>query len=95
MIFEEPLSIRLKNGQIIERNQFNLVLTDDSNNHRVVAQLLPVTKPFILWSGMEYINIGDYTQAQAEARLLEILGNNPAQMLSIPEPTVYPQPSGI
>lgn len=92
MHFDNPLTVRLRTGQVITQSDWNLVLTDDSRNRRVVAQLLPVTKPFILWQGDAYDTISDYTQAQAEARLLAVLGSDPAAALTTPEskPFVYP-----
>jgi hypothetical protein len=35
----------------------------------------------LLWSGSDYDTAGDYTQAQLEARVLEVLGNDPANVL--------------
>lgn len=92
MIFPQPLTIRLRNGQIITQSQFRLILTDDSHSRRVVAQLLPVSKPFTLWHGGAYDAAGDYTQAAAEARLREVLGSDPAAMLTTPEPQPFPLP---
>jgi hypothetical protein len=93
MTFPEPLTIRFRNGQTVTRDTFNLVITDDSKNKRVVAQLLPVSKPFTLWQGDSYEAAGDYTQAQAEGRLLEVLGPDPAAALTVPEPQpMYPVP---
>ena len=92
MIFPQPLTIRLRNGQTITRDTFNLIITDDSRSRRAVAQLLPVSKPFTLWHGAAYDAAGDYTQAQAEARLLEVLGPDPAASLTVPEPTPIPLP---
>jgi hypothetical protein len=37
--------------------------------------------PLVLWSGADYDVAGDYTQAQVEARVLELLGNEPAKAL--------------
>jgi len=93
MIFPQPLTIRLRNGQSVTRDTFNLIITDDSRSRRVVAQLLPVSKPFTLWHGAAYDAAGDYTQAQAEARLLEVLGPDPAAALTVPEPLPIPMPS--
>jgi hypothetical protein len=90
MTFSQPLTIRLRNGQTVTRDTFNVVLTDDSKNRRAVAQLLPVSKPFTLWQGDAYDEAGDYTQSQAEARLLEVLGTDPAAALTTPEPLPAP-----
>jgi hypothetical protein len=92
MIFPQPLTVRFRNGQTVTRDTFNLVITDDSKNRRVVAQLLPVSKPFTLWQGPTYDAVGDYTQAQAETRLLEVLGEDPAAALTVPEPQPMPYP---
>jgi hypothetical protein len=90
MKFDKPLTVRLRTGQTIVRDEFNLVLTDDSRNRRAIAQLLPVSKPFILWQGDSYVAAGDYTQAQAEARLRELLGDDPAAALTTPAPSPPP-----
>lgn len=94
MNFDSPITVRLRNGMTITRRTLNLVLTDDSKNRRVIAQLLPVSKPLLLWEGEEYEEIGDYTQSQAEARVLEVLGPDPAAVLTTPPPpppqTVFP-----
>jgi len=92
MTFPGPLTIRFRNGEIVTRDTFNLVITDDSKSRRVVAQLLPVSTPFTLWHGAAYDLAGDYTQAQAEARLLEVLGPDAAAALSVPEPSPMPYP---
>ena len=92
MTFPQPLTIRFRNGQTVTRDTFNLVITDDSKNRRVVAQLLPVSKPFTLWHEETYDAAGDYTQSQAEARLLEVLGPDPAAALSTPAPKPMPPP---
>lgn len=90
MIFDPPLTVRLRNGQTVTRSEFNLVLTDDSHNRRVVAQLLPVSKAIKLWEGLAYDEAGDYTQAQAESRLREVLGADPVAVLTAPPPVTYP-----
>lgn len=74
----------------IEIDGLSLLLTDDSFGKNVSCRLLltktmpngksrsiplPI-KPLVLWSGDEYDNIGDYTQAQAESRAIELLGSD-------------------
>lgn len=90
MQFPSPLTIRLRNGQTITQSEFNVVLTDNSGRRYVAAQLLPVTKPLLLWSGDEYDAVGDYTQEQAESRLREVLGSDPASKLTTPHPSPTP-----
>lgn len=86
MTFDRPLTVRLRNGVTITQSDFRIVLTDDAYSRRVVAQLLPASKPFVLWQGNDYEAIGDYTQAEAENRTRELLGADPASMLSVPPP---------
>lgn len=69
-------------------------LMDDGATARAQIQGFP--KPLILWTGADYATAGDYTQAQADARLMEILGNNPAAVLEAlynrpPAPPVFPK----
>jgi len=80
----------------IEIDGLSLLLTDDSFGKNVSCRLLltktmpngksrPIPlplKPLTLWSGEEYDNIGDYTQAQAEDRVLELLGSNIEETLA-------------
>ena len=80
----------------IEIDGLSLLLTDDNFNKNVSCRLIPtktvsngkhrqiplLIKPLILWSGEEYDNIGDYTQSQAEDRVLELLGSNIQEKLA-------------
>jgi hypothetical protein len=50
------------------------VFIDDSARKLVLARLHPALSPLMLWRGDDYDAIGDWTQAQAEARILERLG---------------------
>jgi hypothetical protein len=52
------------------------VFIDDSLRKLVLARLHPALRPLMLWRGAEYDAIGDWTQAQAEARILEQLGDD-------------------
>lgn len=52
-----------------------VVLIDNSTRRTVHAHIRPITRrPLTLWEGDAYDAAGDYTQAQAEARILELLG---------------------
>lgn len=80
----------------IDVDGLSLLLTDDSFGKNVSCRLLltktmpngksrPIPlpiKPLVLWSGEEYDNIGDYTQSQAEDRVLELLGSNIEETLA-------------
>lgn len=76
-------------GQTITASALAVVLHDDSLLRRAAAHVFPVRlrqdgspqvlpvrpRSILLWSGDEYDAVGDYTQAQAEARVLEVLGD--------------------
>lgn len=56
-------------------------LIDNPTARSVFAQIPKLPLHITLWSGDEYDQIGDWTQAQADARLLEVLGDDPATKL--------------
>jgi hypothetical protein len=82
--FDEPIVIvpperTLPNGVTMQPpavtcRRLDFVLTDDSRNRKASAWVYFADKPITLWEGDEYDAAGDYTQAEAEARLLEKLG---------------------
>jgi len=51
-----------------------LTLIDEERLKRVQARLRTFPRLLTLWEGAAYDAAGDYTQAQAEARVLELLG---------------------
>lgn len=57
----------------------NIVLTDNAARRTVSAtyrtQNGAALAPVVLWEGAAYDAIGDYTQVQAEERLIEFLTN--------------------
>lgn len=79
----------------IEIDSLSILLIDDNFSKKVLCKLLPIQtlpngisrpiplplKPLLLWSGPDYDSIGDYTQAQAETRVLELLGEDKAQAI--------------
>lgn len=82
-----PPSFTRKDGTVrsfdpITLNQLDVTIIDNSNRKSVVAKILGIPKALVLWENQEYINIGDYTQAQAEARILELLGNDPSKVIT-------------
>lgn len=58
---------------------------DDPNQLIVIANLLmaqpdglpQITEPLTLWQGQAYIDIGNWTTQEAEARIVEILNLQP------------------
>jgi hypothetical protein len=78
--------IRKRDGSLktlppITLNELKLLILDDVNKKTCCVRITPFPKPLLLWSGSEYDAAGDYTQAQLEARVLEVLGNDPANVL--------------
>lgn len=90
--FPSPLTVRLRTGAMLTRQSFGLALLDVVSDKKVYAMLPPLTRRVTLWEGAGYDAAGDYTQAQAEARLMEVLGSDPAAALSEPEQPPSPLP---
>lgn len=61
--------------------ELDVMFLDFCLHKYVTARILPCPKTLTLWEGIEYDRIGDWTQKQAENRLLEILGENPKKVL--------------
>lgn len=62
-------------------NELELTIVDNPKHKSVVVQIRPVPRPLVLWTGEDYTAAGDYTQAQVEARVAELLGSNPKAVL--------------
>jgi hypothetical protein len=62
-------------------DSLNPQLVDMPEQKKVLAFFNGIFKPLPLWEDDAYDAIGDWTQAQAEARLLELLGDNPQAVL--------------
>jgi hypothetical protein len=70
-----PVTLTVNSADfVLER--LDPVFIDDSLRKLVLARLHPALSPLMLWRGDEYTAIGDWTQAQAEARILERLGDD-------------------
>ena len=61
--------------------QLPVTIIDSSALKRVQVQMKPFMKPLTVWEGEAYDLAGDYTQAQLEARILELLDENPVEVL--------------
>lgn len=59
----------------------DIMFLDFAAQKYVTAKIMPCPKTITLWADEEYEKIGDWTQKQAEQRVLEILGNNPKEVL--------------
>ena len=62
-------------------DKLDITIIDNFNRKQVLAQIKPCSLPLVLWENDQYESAGDYTQAQAEARVLELLGENPKAVL--------------
>lgn len=60
----EPMTIK----------ELDITTIDNAKRKLCTASIRPCPRPITLWSGAEYDAAGDYTQAQVEARVLEVLG---------------------
>ena len=81
-----PPSIPLKDGSnktfnSVTLNELDITIVDNPQRKNVVAQLRGIPFPLVLWEKEDYDLAGDYTQAQVEERILELLGNEPAKVL--------------
>jgi hypothetical protein len=48
-------------------------IADTQSNQSVIAFVNEIPGPVTLWAGQDYINIGNWTQAQAEAQLIAVV----------------------
>ena len=77
-----PAPIAFPVRPIIIPSDLVFQLQDDPNAQTVRA-IFPFTPhSLLLWEKETYTAIGNWTQEQAEARILELLGNNPKQVFS-------------
>ena len=65
----------------ITLNELDVTIIDNSKRKSVMVQIRPCPRPLVLWVGDAYDAAGDYTQAQVEARVLEVLGSDPKTAL--------------
>jgi hypothetical protein len=81
-----PPAITRANGEVRVRGpitftELDITIIDNSNRKSVMATIRPCPKPLALWQKAAYTAAGDYTQAQVEARVTELLGNDPKAVL--------------
>jgi len=75
----QPPTITRANGEVrvqkpITLAELDVTIIDNAKRKHCVAQIRPCTYPLVLWEKETYDAAGDYTQAQVEARVLEVLG---------------------
>lgn len=81
-----PPSLTRKDGTVrtfnpITLNELDVTIVDNAKRKIVSVQIRPFPRMLVLWTGAAYEAAGDYTQAQVEAKVLELLGSNPASVL--------------
>jgi hypothetical protein len=54
----------------------DVTIIDNSLRKHCMARIMPFPAMLTLWEGAAYDAAGDYTQAQVEARVLEVLGSD-------------------
>ena len=73
------ITITLQSAQV---DTSKYVLSDDPTNKRVTVTFEGLYVPIVIWEGEAYTAAGDYTQAQVDARITEVLGADPAATIS-------------
>jgi hypothetical protein len=68
------LNGEIKHPKPITLDEIDITIVDNAKRRHASAQIRTCPRPLVLWQGEDYDAAGDYTQAQAEARLLEVLG---------------------
>lgn len=81
MNIPSPVTVTLSGVQI-ELSKLNVLLVDDATQKTAIAFIRPLPKPLTLWEHDAYDAAGDYTQAQVEAKIAELLGDDLAAGLS-------------
>lgn len=77
----QPPSISKNDGSIktfnpITINELDYTIFDNVKRQICSVRINPCPYPLVLWKDTDYNNIGDYTTAQVESRILELLGSD-------------------
>ena len=77
----QPPTITRSTGEVrvqrpITVSELDVTLIDNAKRKRCEARIRPCPYPLVLWTGAAYDAAGDYTQAAAESRILELLGSD-------------------
>lgn len=77
----QPPTITRANGEVrvqkpITLTELDVTVIDNAVRKSCVAHIRPCPYPLVLWEKEAYDAAGDYTQAQVEARVLEVLGSD-------------------
>ena len=77
----QPPSISKNDGSVktfnpVIINELDYTIFDNVKRKICSVRIAPCPYHLVLWKGDDYTSIGDYTTAQVESRILELLGNN-------------------
>lgn len=75
MKLKDQITVKIQGVDTVLDN-LDIVMTDINSLKLVIAVIHAAARPIVLWKGPAYSQIGDYTQDQVEARILEILGSD-------------------
>ncbi len=72
---KEVVIVAATPAETIEANELSIITISDNTVDSVVAvvNVMGYDKVLVLWEGQAYINIGNWTQDQANARILELV----------------------
>lgn len=82
----QPPPFSDNNGNIIHPpllvlDELKLTFIDNNVNKTVNVQIVGIPMPINLWSISDYDTVGDWTQEQAETKLLQLMGDDPTKFL--------------
>lgn len=77
----------VSNPPPITLDQLDLVFIDNPKSRSVLVQVSPLPLTIAVFSGDEYDSIGDWTKPQAEQKLVQLMGTDPARYLR----SLYPK----
>lgn len=80
MNLSQPITINVNNKNVTF-NDLKLVIIDNNHKKNVKVYIHPCRKLLTLWENEAYDDIGDYTQAQVETKVTELLGSDPGSKL--------------
>ncbi len=83
MKLDNAVTINLGSGDPLVLNDLDIVIFDHESRKLVLAKVHPAAKFLPLWRNSEYDVAGDYTQAQVETRIKELLGSNLEQLQNL------------
>jgi hypothetical protein len=66
----------------IELKAIDYSVNYDDSRQLATAMIKGVNRTIILWQGADYVAAGEFTTAETDARVSEILGSDPATFLT-------------